>query len=94
MEKSLTWEKRLNDGDIIRKMNPSRSRIKKFETVAIVEIASPDIEARHAPGMELVRVAGTNVHERNAPPDTKEFGIGGQTGQRSIRHKLLAPDVL
>ena len=51
MEKGLTWEKRLNDGDIIRKMNPSRSRIKKFETVAIVELASPDIEARHAPGM-------------------------------------------
>ena len=94
MEKGLTWEKRLNDGDIIRKMNPSRSRIRKFETVVIVEIASPDIEARHAPGMELVLVAGTNVHERNAPPDTKEFGIGGQTCQRSKRHKLLAPDVL
>ena len=94
MEKGLARKKIFDDCDIIGKMNAPRSRIEKFEAIAIFEKSCPDIEAWHAPGMKLVWMTGTDMHERTTPPDTNEFVIRGQPGHRCRRHEILLPDEL
>ena len=77
MEKGLARKKIFDDCDITGKMNAPHSRIEKFEAIVIFEISCPDIEAWHAPGMKLVWMTGTDMHERTTPPDTNEFVIRG-----------------